>query len=432
MKYLFTLFTALNISIFAIAQPANSPTSELCNFADYIPQANLVAYYPFCSNADDKSGNGHHMTVYGPFLTTDRFGRPNAAYQFDGIDDFISYSTVLQHGNDYTYSFWYKSDDISQRGDILTNGNGGANGVGFLQNGGINAPGFDGPGNKLTFYSCGLYAYSSTSTDTNSWHHVLLRCIGNNYEFLYDNTLVASGSYVRNNPVDAFYVGMNYIMGVDPFEGKIDDIAIYDRALTNQEIDTLFSKCGTQLKSNPISTTVDENDTANFFVSTFYSNATFQWQMNSGSGFVDLSNNSNSIGVNDDTLHILNAPFNMNTNSFRVIITSPGGCKDTSYPATINVNPPLGINDLRINNNSTMIYPNPSTGSFIVDVQLLNLHDEIILELHDLTGRRFAIQTVQTKRNVFSVKTNVSNGLYFLNLYDTSGKKVAQKKIVIN
>ncbi|MFK7923520.1 MAG: LamG-like jellyroll fold domain-containing protein [Bacteroidia bacterium] len=67
-------------------------------FAGYIPsfaqlslQDSLIAWYPFDGDALDYSGNGNHGTVNGPVLTTDRFGNPNSAYQFDGIDDFIEY-----------------------------------------------------------------------------------------------------------------------------------------------------------------------------------------------------------------------------------------------------------------------------------------------------------------------------------------------------
>ena len=44
----------------------------------------LVAHYPFSGDANDASGNGHHGTVSGPQLASDRFGIPNAAYSFNG------------------------------------------------------------------------------------------------------------------------------------------------------------------------------------------------------------------------------------------------------------------------------------------------------------------------------------------------------------
>lgn len=49
-----------------------------------------MAYYAFGGNANDLTGNGNDGTVSGATLTTDRFGNPNSAYHFDGINDFIN------------------------------------------------------------------------------------------------------------------------------------------------------------------------------------------------------------------------------------------------------------------------------------------------------------------------------------------------------
>jgi len=49
----------------------------------------LVAYYPFNGNANDESGNGNNGTVYGATLTQDKYGNANKAYYFDGIDNKI-------------------------------------------------------------------------------------------------------------------------------------------------------------------------------------------------------------------------------------------------------------------------------------------------------------------------------------------------------
>ncbi len=67
----------------AVFQKSETYTSK-------VPANGLVAYYPFNGNADDASGNGNHGTVHGATLTEDRFGNPNSAYYFDGIDDEIA------------------------------------------------------------------------------------------------------------------------------------------------------------------------------------------------------------------------------------------------------------------------------------------------------------------------------------------------------
>jgi len=69
----------------------------------------LIAYYPFNGNANDMSGTDHDGIVQGPILTIDRFGVPDSAYRFDGIDDDIEVSNT--HGafnltSEWTIAAW--------------------------------------------------------------------------------------------------------------------------------------------------------------------------------------------------------------------------------------------------------------------------------------------------------------------------------------
>ena len=70
----------------------------------------LVAYYPLSGNANDASGHGHNGTVQGANPTTDRFGNPNSAYYFDGINDYITVPDdgSFNVGNYLTISLWIK------------------------------------------------------------------------------------------------------------------------------------------------------------------------------------------------------------------------------------------------------------------------------------------------------------------------------------
>ena len=76
----------------------------------------LVAYYPFNGNADDASGNGNDGIVDGAILSEDRFGNPNSAYIFDGIDAWIYTQSVDQALTEKTMSAWVKLNDVSQQG----------------------------------------------------------------------------------------------------------------------------------------------------------------------------------------------------------------------------------------------------------------------------------------------------------------------------
>ena len=72
------------------------------------PADGLVAWYPFNGNAQDESGNGHHGKVIGATLCKDRKGTPDSAYSFDGVDDYIRIEDKDQMNPvSFTVSCWY-------------------------------------------------------------------------------------------------------------------------------------------------------------------------------------------------------------------------------------------------------------------------------------------------------------------------------------
>ncbi len=100
-KVLLSVLTLLAISGISIAQ----------NLPSYLPANGLVGWWPFNGNANDESGNGNNGTVNGPVLNQDRFGNPDKAYSFDGVDDWIQvdYDSILNLGNEFTLSVWINS-----------------------------------------------------------------------------------------------------------------------------------------------------------------------------------------------------------------------------------------------------------------------------------------------------------------------------------
>jgi hypothetical protein len=71
----------------------------------------LVAYYPFDGNARDQSGNGNNGEVHSATLTSDRFGNPHSAYNFDGMSSYIKVpnGSPFNFANNFSVSFWVKS-----------------------------------------------------------------------------------------------------------------------------------------------------------------------------------------------------------------------------------------------------------------------------------------------------------------------------------
>lgn len=91
-----------------------------------VAQGSIVALYQFDGNANDISGNNHHGTVNGPILATDRFGRPNSAYAFDGNDWIeVPHSNDLNFGSASTFTInaWVKAcEDQSEFAGIVAKG----------------------------------------------------------------------------------------------------------------------------------------------------------------------------------------------------------------------------------------------------------------------------------------------------------------------
>lgn len=72
----------------------------------YVPTDGLVGWWPFNGNANDESGNGNDGVVNGATLTEDRFGKKDEAYSFNGFSNYINVDTL--HFNSFTLTGWYK------------------------------------------------------------------------------------------------------------------------------------------------------------------------------------------------------------------------------------------------------------------------------------------------------------------------------------
>jgi chitodextrinase len=200
----------------------------------------LVAYYPFNGNAKDESGKGNDGTVYGAISTTDRFGNPNSAYNFDGADDYVRIpdSTGLDITGDLTISAWINTFDIDIRGaaTIFDNHNHVSPYAGYnltIQ-----------PDGRVRFMSDGGNLYSNTPVNTGEWKHVAVTLLGTTATLFIDGKFESSGTVdvPSANTVDQV-IGASFAPYYF-FEGIIDDVAIYNRALSESEIQELYSEGG--------------------------------------------------------------------------------------------------------------------------------------------------------------------------------------------
>jgi gliding motility-associated-like protein len=212
-------------------------------------QNGLVGYWPFCGNANDMSGNGNNGTVNGATLTSDRFGNANSAYSFSNNYILIPSSTVF-NSNNLTVSMWISSSSLQRQIALIRlnyiNANNEHFGIALndLNNYGVELAA------KYNNISCspgiGWQINEKIQNILNSQYHLVVGTINGNELKLYidgnlSNILVTPFSQTSNCWGGDIQIGRNWASFVDYFNGKLDDIAIWNRALTPQEIQQLYS-----------------------------------------------------------------------------------------------------------------------------------------------------------------------------------------------
>jgi hypothetical protein len=210
-------------------------------FAQNILVDGLVAYYPFNGNANDESGNGNNAVENNAMLVTDRFGNAQRAYSFDGVDDHIKVPDApnFHITNSLTISAWVKLG--SQAIDYQ-------NIVSRWYNNGVSAASYvleiDQNNKKPQFRHVGPTGLVGTTANhdiiLNTWTHIVGSYDGNYTRIYIDGKLSTSvpNTGAISNASAPLMIG-RHENNSNPFNGAIDDIRIYNRALSESEIDSL-------------------------------------------------------------------------------------------------------------------------------------------------------------------------------------------------
>ena len=245
-----------------VAMVLNTQIGNAQNLPTYLPTNGLVAWYPFNGNANDESGNGNHGVVNGATLTSDRFGSELEAYAFNSsfIEAISTYT--LQ---DFSVSLWIKtSTNIRQvplirlnwlnaeqeqfgvaLSDILPNT------VEFAVKSNnpncIPALGWNKLNSQLNYFD-------------DIYHNIVVICNLNVLNLYFDGQF--SGQYQMDSNVSScnsgnLQIGRNWAGDPAYFDGSIDDIAIYNRALAQEEVTALYTSTpvngsGGSTSSNPV------------------------------------------------------------------------------------------------------------------------------------------------------------------------------------
>ncbi len=216
-----------------------------CSDQEVDPNDGLVAYYPFNQNANDESNNDNNGIVYGAVMTSNKNDSANTAYYFDGIDDYIEVPSFgnISPKNNISISLWIKTDILKSQFQLLLCPDNNRFGIAanYAHNGsnsifwdyGWDGSGGDAPGR--------LYTYPEFDTE---WHHyVFVSSIEKGYMKIYEDGILLISKNEPQVLLNATGKSLKIGSADNSFfhKGKIDEIRIYNRVISNEEILNLYN-----------------------------------------------------------------------------------------------------------------------------------------------------------------------------------------------
>jgi len=199
-----------------------------------------VLYLPFDwddgSYARDRSGYGNHGTIYGAARVGGKIGM---ALSFDGVDDYVDCGNEIKPINQITFGAWVKLTALNKRQCIIKKTRVADNVYGFML--AVNND------NKIAYYIYtdtwhGAWSFTTYVIDTN-WHHIMATWDGSVMKVYIDgvqdpSTMALTGAMA--GATVPTWVGMEPFAYGSPFSGIIDEVRIYNRALSQDEIRMLM------------------------------------------------------------------------------------------------------------------------------------------------------------------------------------------------
>lgn len=395
--------------------------------AQYTPGVGLVAIYPFDGDANDYSGNSNNGTVYGATLTTDRFNVANRAYSFDGINDYILVPSSASYNSIETSTAvsitawvniraWYQNWShfmILERHKAATD-----NGWGFAI--------LKQPAQVSIFYPQDMAMADTIGFQPlfNNWYHVAVTWNKNGEDSvrMYING-VKKKTFKTNTPLTNTNNGMVYIgtsiVGIDEYsDGKIDELGVYNRVLTDTEIYDIYQGCQTPVLSALVNQTVSIGGTAQFVAVSSNTTVSYQWQINTGQGFSNLTNGGQFSGVTTSVLAVANVTNQNNTSLFRCTI-SGCGTKTTSV-SMLTVKGATGIDELSTDDVFS-VRPNPATDLMSIDVGIGTIGSPYVIS--DAAGKIVLEGKLQEQETILNL-SHLEEGLYTISIKGLNTKKV--------
>lgn len=363
----------------------------------------LVAYYPFNGNVGDSSGNAKHGTAVGAVnYGTDHNGNASSALSLGGGFNNGRVTTNnsmfnFQYTDSFTVAFWLlDAGTSSSNGRIISTENPEGNFRISTYGGGIYAVQFGG----------GSDVYLYDTVQPNQWNHIAYTFTNRSVKFYKNGVLKTTRT---NNSVEvlnygtAFTIGSKAASSYDTWNGKIDEVALWARAINANEVAELYNATGLlpiQLLSFAAKPT-DKNVTLNWQTANAINFSHFELEYSSdGSNFIKLAN----IYSNSSNAYTYIHSNPSTNNYYRLKMVDNDGT--FNYSATEHV--ALAKKSLFIS-----VYPNPIADNSVVAITAAKASKATIM-VTDMTGK---VISKQNKDLITGINKFSLNSMIFISGY---------------
>ncbi len=255
-KVLFAIITShvVKLSVILLSFVFHS-LSSIAQVPSYVPTSGLVGWWPFNGNANDESGNGNNGTVNGATLTTDRFGNVSSAYDFHQTGHITLPSLNV---TSITINAWVKRLPGPVGAPAIvskhyTSSTTNSSYILYHQEADACVP-------KIYYTNTVGSPFAEAATGKNdcddSWHMITGVVSATQIKIYYDGILVSTnsnGGSIKSSTFNTL-IGRSYAnngsLNPTTFGGKIDDVGIWNRALSDCEVEGLF------FAGNPLSLSI--------------------------------------------------------------------------------------------------------------------------------------------------------------------------------
>lgn len=419
------------IAIFGLA------TITMAQVPSYVPTNGLVGYWPFNGNANDESGNGNNGSVNNATLTQDRYGSPNSAYDFNANAQIVCPQNNIPT-QIFSLSVWINQDNLSF-GPVACLGSSSS------EIWGVNAA-----NNYLNIaYGIGCSGtgggiLNTTAIPIGNWIHLtyVSSGVGGNTQ-IYKNGIYVGQA--QNSTSIGGCSSQNLYFGVDIFsapeyiDAKLDDIGIWDRALTECEIQDLYNAQLNSSASIQAGTDVsicEGNDV--IFNGSGGSNYTWNNGVQNGVAYtptisqeyivigqdtnncygtdtiyVELIPNTNATQIQtalDSYTWPINSQTYTQSGTYTAVIPNTAGCD-----STITLDLSLDFTGLEENSEGALfsVFPNPAQS--IINVKADDKLIGEIYSIYDNTGRVVLTGKLNSQNTTIELE-NLSGGIYMFSV----------------